>query len=71
MVGVNGNSRTCPPLPLIRTADEIKWTEIAQDFGSYTRRAKGSILDVWGLWGNTVDEPKGKQFRSLYKICGP
>ena len=54
-----------------RIAYEISWTEIAQNFGSSTRRIKGSIAGLFGLWCNAVDGPKGKLFRSSYKICGP
>jgi len=34
--------------------------EIAPNFGSYTRRIKGLIAGLLGLWCNAVDESKGK-----------
>ncbi len=38
-----------------------KSTNIARDFGSYSRRVKGCILYVFGLWRNTEYGPKDKQ----------
>ena len=37
-----------------------KVNEIAKDLGPYSRRVKGCILYVFGLWRNTEDGHKDK-----------
>jgi hypothetical protein len=44
-----------------RVMEKNKSTNIARDFGSYSRRVKGCILYVFGLWRNTEYGPKDKQ----------
>ncbi len=45
--------------------------QIAPDLGSSSRRAKGCILYVFGLWRNTEDDYKDKQDGALYLISSP
>jgi hypothetical protein len=46
---MNSNIRILIFEGIFRNADEISWTEIAQNFGSSTRRIKGSIACLLGL----------------------
>jgi hypothetical protein len=41
------------------------------DWKSSSRRAKGCILYVFGLWGNAEDDFKDKQDSSVYLIPSP
>ncbi len=44
----------------VRVAGTNKYTKIAPDFGSSSRRANGSILSICDFWRNAEDGPKDK-----------
>ena len=44
----------------VRVAETNKYTKIAPDFGSSSRRAKGSILSICDFCHNAEDGPKDK-----------
>jgi len=43
------------PTALIKELKLNKVNEIAKNLGSYSRRVKGCILNVFGLWRNAED----------------
>jgi hypothetical protein len=45
----------------LRVAEINKYTRIAPDFGSSSRRANGSILFICDFWCNAEGGPKDKQ----------
>ena len=44
-----------------RVAETNKYTKIAPDFGSSSRRVNRSILSICDFWRNAEDGPKDKQ----------
>jgi len=56
---------------LVRVAVKNKSTKIAPDFGSPSRRAKGSILFICDFWRNAEDGPKDKQDCGSIYFRGP
>ena len=54
----------CEPRPLellLRVAEINKYTKIAPDFGSASRRANRSILSICNFWRNAEGGLKDKQ----------
>ena len=50
----------CRLFVVLRVAETNKYTKIAPDFGSSSRRAKESILSICDFWRNAEDGPKDK-----------
>jgi len=54
-----------------RVAEINKYAKIAPDFGSPSRRAKGSILSICDFWCNAEGGLKDKQDCGLICFRGP